>query len=154
MQQVITACEDAIAADPASLAAQATHYLCHLYRWGDRPQGALDRAWSVIERMSAIDSQDERTLTLRGWVRFNRGEFEGGLADMRRAREVNPNFAFAPIALAFAEAKAGMAQEAIAHAQLAQRLSPRELPTSHWRWLTLRCGIMPKPWLVRIGRAP
>ncbi|WGD56919.1 hypothetical protein QA641_14955 [Bradyrhizobium sp. CB1650] len=83
--------------------------------------------------MSAISSQDERTLTLRGWVRFNRGEYEGGLADMGRAREINPNFAFAPIALAFADAKAGMAQEAVAHAQLALQLSPRDywIGTAH-----------------------
>jgi adenylate cyclase len=130
MQQAITACEEAIAADPASLAARATlvmaHYLCHLYRWGDRPEGALDRAWVVVERMTTIDSQDERTLALRGWIRFNRGEYDGGLSDLRRACEVNPNFAFALIRLSFAEAKAGMAQEAVAHAQLALRLSPRD----------------------------
>jgi adenylate cyclase len=137
MQQVIAACEEAIAVEPSSLAAHATlvmaHYLCHLYRWGDRPEGALDKAWGVVERMSAINSQDERTLTLRGRIRFNRGEYDGGLADMRHACEVNPNFAFAPIALAFAEAKAGMANEAIAHAQLALRLSPRDywIGTAH-----------------------
>jgi adenylate cyclase len=130
MQHAITACEEAIAADPASLAARATlvmaHYLCHLYRWGDRPEGALDRAWVVVERMTTINSQDERTLTLRGWVRFNRGEYDGGLSDLRRACEVNPNFAFALNRLSFAEAKAGMAEEAVAHAKLALRLSPKD----------------------------
>jgi adenylate cyclase len=130
MQRVISACQDAIVAGPECLPAYVTlgnaHYLCHLYRWGDNPEGALDRAWAVVERMMEIDAQDERTLTLRGWVRFNRGEHKGGLADLRRAREINPNFALALIRLAFAEAKAGMAHEAIEDARLALRLSPRD----------------------------
>jgi adenylate cyclase len=99
--------------------------ICHLYRWGDRPDGALDRAWAIAERMTAINSQDERTLTVRGWVRVARGEYRGGLADLRRAHEVNPNYTFALIALAFAEATTGLAREAEAHAELALRLSPR-----------------------------
>lgn len=137
MQQVIIACQEAIAVGPESLPAYVTlgmaHYVCHLYRWGDQPEGALGRAWDVIERMMEIDAQDERTLTLRGWIRFNRGEHDGGLADMRRAREVNPNFALALIRLAFAEAKAGMAHDAIADARLALQLSPRDywIGTAH-----------------------
>jgi adenylate cyclase len=137
MDQVITACQEAIAADPEALPAYATlamaHYLCHLYRWGDRPEGALDRAWDVVERMMEIDAQDERTLTLRGWVRFNRGEYDGGLADLRRARDINPNFALALIRLAIAEAKAGMADDAVADAKLALQLSPRDywIGTAH-----------------------
>jgi adenylate cyclase len=137
MQQAITACEEAIAADSASLAAHFTlalaHYICHLYRWGDRPDGALDRAWAVVERMTAINSQDERTLTIRGMVRVNRGEYDGGLADLRRAHQINPNYAGAIITLAFAEATAGLAREAKAHAQLALRLSPRDyyIGTAH-----------------------
>jgi len=130
MQQAIAACEEAIAADAASLRAHfalfLAHWICHLYRWGDRPEGALDRAWAAVERMTEINPQDERTLTARGLVRVTRGEYSGGLADLRRAQEVNPNYAFAIIALAFAEATTGLAQEAVAHAQLAIRLSPRD----------------------------
>jgi adenylate cyclase len=137
MQQAIVACEEAIAADPASLAAYYilvwAHWSCHLWRWGDRPEGALDRAWAAVERMTAINSQDERTLTARGWIRAARGEYRGGLADLRRAHEVNPNYALALIVLAFAEATTGLAQEAEAHAQLAIRLSPRDywIGTAH-----------------------
>ena len=128
MQQVIAASEEAIAADTASLAAHFTlfgaHWACHLYRWGDRPDAEIDRAWAVVERMTAINSQDERTLTARGWARVTRGEFSGGLADLRRATEVNPNYATALVTLAFSEASTGLVQEAEAHAQLALRLSP------------------------------
>ena len=67
---------------------------------------------------------DERTLTARGGIRVARGEYRGGLADLRRADEANPNYAFTLIVLAFAEATTGLAQEAEAHAQLAIRLSP------------------------------
>ena len=126
MKQAIAACEEAITADPSSLAAHFTlaraHWNCHLYRWGDRPDSALDRAWGVVERMTAINSQDERTLTIRGLVRVNRGEYDGGLADLRRAYQINPNYAVAIIALAFAEATTGLAREAEEHAQVALRL--------------------------------
>jgi tetratricopeptide (TPR) repeat protein len=137
MQRAIAACEEAIAADSSSLGAHRTlvlaHRMCHLYRWGDRPEAALDRAWDVVERMMAINSQDERTLMGRGMVRVTRGEYEGGLADLRRAHEINPNFAGAVIALAFAEATVGQAGEAKTHAQLALRLSPRDnfIGTAH-----------------------
>jgi adenylate cyclase len=137
MQQTIAACEEAIAADPASLAAHftlaLTHWICHLYRWGDRPEGALDKAWAVVEGMTAINSQDERTLTIHGLVRVTRGEYEGGLADLRRAHETNPNYVAAIIVLALAEATVGMAQQADAHARLALRLSPRDyfIGTAH-----------------------
>jgi adenylate cyclase len=137
MQQAIAACEEAIAADAASLAPHATlvwaHFVNHLWRWGARPEDALDRAWAVVERMTAINSQDERTLMARGFVRVTRGEYDGGLADLRQAHEVNPNYVFAVIMLAFAEATVGLAPEAEAHARLALRLSPRdyEIGTAH-----------------------
>jgi adenylate cyclase len=130
MKQAITACEQAIASDAASLAPYVTlvlaHWVCNLYRWGDRPEGALDRAWAVVERMTAINSQDERTVTACGMIRVARGEYRGGLADLRRALEINPNYVGALLALAVAEAYAGLAEEAEAHAQLALRLSPRD----------------------------
>ena len=152
MQQAITACEKAIAADPSSLAAHFTlavaHSMCHLYRWGDRPGEALGRAWEVVERMTAINSQDERTLTIRGMVRVNRGEYDGGLADLRRAYQINPNYAGAIIVLAYAEATTGLAREAEAHAQVAIRLVQRTTmlgpPTSRWQWHTSRCATTTK----------
>ncbi|HMM87540.1 MAG TPA: hypothetical protein PKA25_00015 [Bradyrhizobium sp.] len=120
----------AISADANLLGAHVTlvwaHWLNHLYRWGDRPDEEINKAWAVVERMTAINAQDERTLTARGWVRVTRGEYTGGLADLRRAHEVNPNYAFGLIGLAFAEATTGLGHEAEAHAQLALRLSPRD----------------------------
>ena len=107
--------------------------MSHLYRWGDRPDEELNKAWAIVERMTAINAQDERTLTARGWVRVTRGEYSGGLADLRRAHEVNPNYALALIVLAWTEATMGLAQEAEAHARLVLRLSPRDywIGTAH-----------------------
>jgi tetratricopeptide (TPR) repeat protein len=50
-----------------------------------------------------------------------------------RARDINPNFALALIRLAIAEAKAGMADDAVADAKLALQLSPRDywIGTAH-----------------------
>ena len=76
--------------------------------------------------MTAINSQDERTLTIRGLVRVNRGEYDGGLADLRRAYQINPNYAVAIIALAFAEATTGLARGGGRTRQVALRLSPRD----------------------------
>ena len=140
MQQAIATCENAIAADPASLAARFTlsraQWMCHLYRWGPRPESALDAAWAVAEQMAAIDPQDARTLMMRGLIRVVRGEAEGGLADLRRAHQVNPNFAQALAALAFTEATQGLTHDAVAHAELAVRLSPRD-PWVHSAYLAL-----------------
>jgi adenylate cyclase len=136
MQEAATACQQAIAADASSLPAHFTlfgaHWNSYLCRWGD-PDRELERAWAVAERMMEINPQDELSLTARGWSRVTRGEYRGALADLRRAHEVNPNYMFAVIALAFAEATMGLAEEAQEHAQLALRLSPRDylIGTAH-----------------------
>jgi tetratricopeptide (TPR) repeat protein len=76
--------------------------------------------------MQALDALDERTLTLQGVVRASRGEQEQAIADLRRAREVNPNSANTLMWLAFTEATVGLNQDAKEHALLALRLSPRD----------------------------
>jgi tetratricopeptide (TPR) repeat protein len=97
--------------------------MCHVYRWGPEPEKALDAAWSAAERMQGIDALDDRTLSVCGLVRVWRGEQERGIADLRRAVEVNPNTL---MMLAFAEAKVGLGQEAKANALVSLRLSPRD----------------------------
>ena len=76
--------------------------------------------------MLSIDPLDYRTLTQGGTVRVARGEHERGIADLRRALEVNPNSALTLMALAWSEATVGLGEEAKAHALLALRLSPRD----------------------------
>jgi tetratricopeptide (TPR) repeat protein len=130
MQEAIAMAEQAIAADPASLSACWTlgwaHISCHLWRWGPEPGKALDVGWSAVEKMMGIDLLDYRTLLGAGCVRIMRGDHERGIADLRRAIEVNPNSAITLSALAWAEATAGASEAATAHAMLAIRLNPRD----------------------------
>jgi adenylate cyclase len=130
MLEAIAMAQQAISADPASLSAHGVlgwaHCWCHLFRWGPEPENALDAAWSTVERMRGIDALDDRTLSLSGLVRVWRGEQERGIADLRRAVEVNPNSATALMWLAFDETTVGLGPDAKEHALLALRLSPRD----------------------------
>jgi adenylate cyclase len=126
----IAKARQAIAADPASLAAYNilawSHWSCHLYRWGPEPAKALDAMSSAIEQMQRIDALDHRTLTICGVVRVVRGEQERGLVDLRRAIEVNPNSSLSLMWLALCEAMGGSAEDARTHANLSLRLNPRD----------------------------
>jgi adenylate cyclase len=62
--------------------------------------------------MLGIDALDDRTLTRRGVTRIRRGGQARGIGDLRRALEINPNSALTLMVLAFAEATAGLGQEA------------------------------------------
>lgn len=130
MLEAIATAQQAIAADPASLSACRTlawsYHMSHLYRWGPEPEKALDAAWSAVERMLGIDALDYRTLTQCGATRVMRGEQERGIADLRRALDVNPNSAITLVMLAWAEAAVGLGEEAKAHTLLAIRLNPRD----------------------------
>jgi adenylate cyclase len=120
----------AIAADPTSLTAYNVlawgQWSCHLYRWGPDPAKALDEIWSAAEHMLAIDALDHRTLTICGVLRVMQGEQERGLADLRRALEVNPNSSMSLMWLAFCEAMTGQGEAAREHAMLSLRLNPRD----------------------------
>jgi adenylate cyclase len=130
MVEAIATAEQAIAVDSGLLSAYAllctSQCMRHLYRWGPEPEKELDRAWSTVERMLGIDALDDRTLSLCGLVRIWRGEQDRGIADLRRAIEVNPNSANTLASLSFAEAMVGLGEEAKMHASLALRLSPRD----------------------------
>jgi TolB-like protein len=120
----------AIDDDPTSLGAYNVlawcYWSCHLYRWGDEPTQALARMAAAVERMASINALDHRTLTVSGLARIGRGEPERGLADLRRAVEVNPNAALSLMWLALSEAMTGHGEEATAHATLSLRLNPRD----------------------------
>jgi adenylate cyclase len=128
--EAIALAQQAVAADPTSLAAYGVlgwaHWSCHLWRWGPEPEKALDAAWAAVERMQGIEPLDDRTLTLQGIVRVSRGEQERAIADLRRALNVNPNSAHTLMWLAITEAAVGLGQDAKEHALLALRLSPRD----------------------------
>ncbi len=122
--------QQAVEADPAALAAFNVlawcNWSCHLYRWGAEPEKALDRMIDAVSHMSTLNALDYRTLTASGIARTIRGEPERGLADLRRAVDVNPNAALSLMWLAMCEAMAGQGDAARTHATLSLRLNPRD----------------------------
>jgi len=128
--EAIDMARQAIAADPAALAAYNVlawaQWSCHLYRWGPEPAQALAAMGAAIEQMQRIDALDHRTLTISGVLRVVTGEQGRGLADLRRALEVNPNSAISLMWLALCEAMVGLGDDARTHAMLSLRLNPRD----------------------------
>jgi TolB-like protein len=126
----IATARQAAAADPTSLAAYNVlawaNFSVHLYRWGPEPAKALDEIAAAVEQMARLNALDHRTLTISGVLRVVRGEHDRGLADLRRALEVNPNSSQSLMWLALCEAMAGLGEAAKAHATLSLRLNPRD----------------------------
>lgn len=73
-----------------------------------------------------IDGGDHAGYLWRGLHLFLSGRQDFGLADIRRAHELNPNDAFALASLAVSPAMSGNPQKAIEFATRAIRLSPRD----------------------------
>jgi len=74
----------------------------------------------------AIDNRDHLAYARRGVLLFQIGRHAEGLADSRRAYELNPNDAFTLSGLGFLEAMSGDAQKGIEYTTSALRLSPRD----------------------------
>ena len=131
VSEAMAMARQALAAEPAFLSAYNVlawaNFSHHLYRWGPRPAMALDAMESAVQHMATINPIDHRTLTVSGVLRVVRGEQDRGLADLRRALEVNPNSSLSLMWLALCEAMMGLGEDAKAHAILSLRLNPRDL---------------------------
>ena len=105
-----------------------THALfyMYLYRWGDDPDKALLEAKACIEQIFDVGTSDPRAYARRGLVLHFLGERDKSLGYLKRAVELNPNYANGLFLLAWAESLDGLADQAIEHANLGLRLSPRE----------------------------
>ena len=88
---------------------------------------------SAATRAIAIDSADHVAYLFKGSLLFVSGQQETGLADVRRAHELNPNHAHTLSALGFSEAMMGEVRKGVEYTTQALRLSPRD-PS---RWLLL-----------------
>lgn len=78
----------------------------------------------AVGLMGGINALDHRALALSGLAQIARGAPERGLADLRRAVEVNPNAAMSLMWLGLCEAMVGHGAAAEAHATLSLRLNP------------------------------
>jgi TolB-like protein len=130
-EQAIEAAEEALAIDPRNVQALWTqgfayHMLC---TWGAGADTEVltNRAWTVVQRLSEIDSTNPYCCMISGAICWDRGEYDLGVDHMRRGYKLNPNFAWNLISLAWCESLAGLTEEAREHAELGLRLSPRDM---------------------------
>jgi tetratricopeptide (TPR) repeat protein len=122
--------EEALRLDSRSIEALAAlangHNLSYLYRWGSSPDTSLVDARDAAERIRKFSPMDSRGFRALGGVKYHCGEFDGALADLNKAHELNPNDTDTLYMLAIVEAAAGLPEAASTHANLAIRLSPRD----------------------------
>ncbi len=124
---------DAVALDPGCGTALGT--IAYL-RWRQVWAGTVTPVAEVAEtveaglvaarRAIAIDSGDHVAHLWKGMLLLHSDRFDAGLADLRRAHELNPSDALTLSLLGQYEAGAGNAQAGIRHVQDALRLSPRD----------------------------
>jgi len=130
-EETIKAAQAALDLDPRNTHAlwiQGYSYaMQYLYRWGSDPEESLDRARDIAERFLQADSSNPKAYLIRAMTYTFRGEFDAAIADFRRAFALNPNFAMNAMIMAWGESLAGMTREAKEHAELALRLSPRDM---------------------------
>jgi adenylate cyclase len=105
----------------------------------DKDPGVLDRAAESVEKAIALDDSQAGAYAVRGWIAGIKGQHDRAVADGKRAVSLDPNSAFAWLALAdINDAEcvfpAGIMppdwgtskpEEVLAYAQKAIRLDPR-----------------------------
>jgi TolB-like protein len=132
--------ERALARDPQCVAALGGLALACSWQvvWGWAADPAENRyiAREMARRAVAADPKDAWAHAVHGLVAQHRRDSHENIRSCRRALDLNPNLAMAEGSLALAYAWLGEAEEAIQHADRAQRLSPRD-PSLSW-WLMAR----------------
>jgi adenylate cyclase len=103
------------------------YLLSYIYQW-DKDGSAIDRAADFINKSIALDDSDGDLYAVRAWIVADKGTRSDAIADGKRAVSLAPNSAFAWNMLAEIEINLGVGnpEEALADAQRAIRLNPRE----------------------------
>jgi TolB-like protein/class 3 adenylate cyclase len=99
----------------------------YLQRWGDNPDAALDSVRELAERLIQADSSYPFGYLARAFTHQFEGRFDEAVADYHRALDLNSNLATILSMAAWGESLAGLTKEATEHAELALRLSPKDL---------------------------
>ncbi len=86
----------------------------------------LDHGLKIGAKAIALDNNDAMAHIALGRLHVLKGDYTAAIAELERARDLNPNSAAVFIALSSAEAFTGNANEGIRHGQQALRLSPRD----------------------------
>jgi adenylate cyclase len=100
--------------------------LGYLWQW-EKDLGLLDRAAELANKSIALDDSESSAYAVRGWVAAIKGERDSAIADSKRAVSLDPNSAFACVAVADIDEilSAANSEEALTYAQKAIRLDPR-----------------------------
>jgi adenylate cyclase len=131
--------EKSVELDPGyanAYGAMALSYLVGYVFQFDRDPGVLDHAAELVEKAIALDDSDSDAYAVRGWIEAEKDQHDRAIADGKRAVSLNPNSAFAWMALAdinntfWASSKP---EEVLAYAQRAIRLDPRH-PENYSMW--------------------
>ena len=132
--------EKSVELDPGyanAYGAMALSYLVGYVFQFDRDPGVLDHAAELVEKAIALDDSDSDAYAVRGWIEAEKDQHDRAIADGKRAVSLNPNSAFAWMALAdinntlWASSKP---EEVLAYAQKAIRFDPRH-PENYSLWV-------------------
>jgi adenylate cyclase len=80
----------------------------------------------LARRAVALDGSDAEARSWLGLFLFILSDYNGGLAEIERARTLSPNLAFAHAALGFALIWSGQPKEGLASLEKSRRLDPRD----------------------------
>ena len=129
--------EKSVELDPGyanAYGAMALSYLVGYIFQFDRDPGVLDHAAELVEKAIALDDSDSDAYAVRGWIEALKDQHDRAIADGKRAVSLNPNSAFAWMALADINSWASSKpEEVLAYAQKAIRLDPRH-PENYSMW--------------------
>ena len=104
-----------------------------IFGWTDSPAAAMARMGEIARRAVQADDQDADAHTSLAIHELFTDRHDEALRRLRRAIELNPNSSFAHGYVGAVHAFAGDPEPAIAAAQDATRLSPRDLLVVIWR---------------------
>lgn len=128
--QALKFAREALVLDPRCSAALRTIAFAqwqHVYSNSAPSVGqALGEGTSAATRAIAIDAEDHVAYLWKGMLSFLARKPQAGLADLRRAHQLNPNDALALAYLGLGEALCGDTSLGIEYATAALRLSPRD----------------------------
>jgi adenylate cyclase len=122
--------QKAIALDPGyalayALLSFATTLGVHM-GW-DQREDVLATAWDNAHKALQLDADDPWGHLAVGYLLVWSKRVADGLVEYEKALAINPNFAIAYYLIALANVFLGRGEEALAHADTAARLSPRDL---------------------------
>jgi len=117
---------------PALSTLAYSHFSDLFFGWSQAPMQSIGKASELIERASRLDENDPWVQCIMGLRHFILREIDKAILHINKAIDLNPSFALAHGYLGVALAYGGEPESAIAEAQKAIRLSPRDPELFHF----------------------